>query len=141
MPYRPQLWSSRFTSPDRMPPDRSHRPWRCDLSGDAIFIARHLRTPKRCPVGASPSPDIRRAAGQNVPRIVAGFARIQCVLNSGESSYGIFHSAARLTTNIKSHCRYQKTLAATVPCLNSRLARAFRRWFPINQLLRFDREP
>jgi hypothetical protein len=39
----------------------------------------------------------RREAGKNIPRFVAGFVRIQRVLNSCESSYGSSHSAVRLT--------------------------------------------
>ncbi len=38
---------------------------------------------------------LRRAAGENTPRFLAGFARIQYVLNSGESSYGSFPPAAQ----------------------------------------------
>ena len=34
---------------------------------------------------------------------VAGFARIQCVLSSCESSYDAFHSAARLSQRVAEH--------------------------------------
>ncbi len=37
-----------------------------------------------------------RAAGKNIPESVAEFARIQCVLNTCESSYSTFHSSALL---------------------------------------------
>ena len=40
---------------------------------------------------------VRQAAGDNIPRFVAGFASLQYVLNFGESSYDRFRPAARLT--------------------------------------------
>ncbi len=43
-----------------------------------------------------------QAARENAPRFVAGFARIQYVPNSGESSYGCFPTAARLKTTVRS---------------------------------------
>ncbi len=39
---------------------------------------------------------LRRAAGENMQQFVAGFARIQNVLNSGESSFGSVQPAARV---------------------------------------------
>ena len=66
LPLRPQLWCSRFTPPDRAPPDSSHHLWRCDESGGVIFITRSIRTPKRCPVGTSPSRTKRQISKVNV---------------------------------------------------------------------------